>query len=66
MAAARWLGCYHVQFNVVSRETLEDAVDHPRDHQDLLVRVAGYSAYFTQLRPESQQMIIDRTELKAW
>ena len=60
------LGCYHVQFNVVSRETLEDAVDHPQDHQDLLVRVAGYSAYFTQLRPESQQMIIDRTELRAW
>ena len=60
------LGCYHVQFNVVGRDTLEDAVEHPQDHQDLLVRVAGYSAYFTQLRPESQQMIIDRTELSAW
>jgi len=60
------LGGYHVQFNVVSTETLRDAQIHPENHRDLLVRVAGYSAYFVQLRPDAQQAIIDRTELSNW
>ncbi len=60
------LGGYHVQFNVVDTATLLDAQKHPEDHRDLLVRVAGYSAYFTELRPEAQQAIIDRTELASW
>jgi pyruvate-formate lyase len=37
---------WHVQYNVVSRETLLDAQKHPEKHQDLIVRVAGYSAFF--------------------
>lgn len=60
------LGGYHVQFNVVGTDTLLDAQKRPDDYRDLLVRVAGYSAYFTELRPEAQQAIIDRTEQSAW
>ena len=60
------LGGYHVQFNVVSNETLKDAQKHPENYGDLLVRVAGYSAYFVDLRPDVQQAIIDHTELSAW
>lgn len=60
------LGGYHVQFNVVSNETLRDAQKHPENYGDLLVRVAGYSAYFVELRPDAQQSIIDRSELSTW
>ena len=60
------LGGYHVQFNVVDTATLLAAQKSPDDYRDLLVRVAGYSAYFTELRPEAQQAIIDRTELSSW
>lgn len=60
------LGGYHVQFNVVSNDTLRDAQEHPENYSDLLVRVAGYSAYFVELRPDAQQAIIDRTELANW
>lgn len=60
------LGGYHVQFNVVKKETLLDALDKPQDYRDLLVRVAGYSAYFVELRKEAQNLIIDRTENSAW
>lgn len=60
------LGGYHVQFNVVGTETLLDAQKNPHDYKDLLVRVAGYSAFFVELRPEAQQAIIDRTEQSMW
>jgi formate C-acetyltransferase len=60
------LGGYHVQFNVVKRETLLQALETPTEYQDLLVRVAGYSAYFVELRKDAQNMIIDRTENAAW
>lgn len=60
------LGGYHVQFNVVGKETLLDAQKNPDDYRDLLVRVAGYSAFFVDLRPEAQQGIIDRTEQSNW
>ena len=53
---------YHVQFNVVSRETLLDAQAHPEDHRDLIVRVAGYSAFFNVLSKKTQDDIIERTE----
>ncbi|KXB61600.1 formate C-acetyltransferase [Olsenella sp. DNF00959] len=53
---------YHVQFNVVSRETLIDAQKHPEDHKDLIVRVAGYSAFFNALSKSTQDDIIGRTE----
>ena len=53
---------YHVQFNVVSRETLLDAQQHPEKHRDLIVRVAGYSAFFNVLSRKTQDDIIARTE----
>lgn len=53
---------YHVQFNVVSRETLLDAQAHPEKHRDLIVRVAGYSAFFNVLSRRTQDDIIERTE----
>ncbi|NBH13360.1 glycyl radical protein [Lachnospiraceae bacterium] len=53
---------YHVQFNVVSRDTLLDAQKHPQNHRDLIVRVAGYSAFFNVLSKKTQDDIIERTE----
>jgi len=53
---------FHIQYNVVDRATLEDAVSHPEKHKNLIVRVAGYSAFFTVLSPDTQQDIINRTE----
>lgn len=53
---------YHVQFNVVSRDTLRDAQVHPEKHRDLIVRVAGYSAFFNVLSKKTQDDIIERTE----
>lgn len=51
-----------MQFNVVSRETLLDAQLHPEKHRDLIVRVAGYSAFFNVLSKRTQDDIIARTE----
>lgn len=53
---------YHIQYNVVSRETLLDAQKHPEEHRDLIVRVAGYSAFFNALSQATQDDIIERTE----
>ncbi len=55
----------HMQFNVVSRETLLDAQKHPENYKHLVVRVAGYSALFTTLSRSLQDDIINRTE-QAW
>ena len=52
----------HMQFNVVSRETLRDAQAHPEKYKGLVVRVAGYSALFTTLSRALQDDIINRTE----
>ncbi|SHL30305.1 glycerol dehydratase, cobalamin-independent, large subunit [Anaerocolumna jejuensis DSM 15929] len=52
----------HMQFNVVSRETLMDAQKHPENYKSLVVRVAGYSALFTTLSRSLQDDIIARTE----
>ena len=52
----------HMQFNVVSRETLLDAQQHPENYKTLVVRVAGYSALFTSLSKALQDDIINRTE----
>ncbi len=60
------LRAFHVQFNVVSTETLRDAQAHPEKHPDLLIKVAGYSAYFTQLSRSMQDNIIQRTEHCEW
>ena len=52
----------HVQYNVISRETLLDAQAHPENYKTLVVRVAGYSALFTTLSRSLQDDIISRTE----
>jgi formate C-acetyltransferase len=57
-------GGKHIQFNVVSNETLREAQVEPAKHSDLIVRVAGYSTYFTLLTPAVQNEIIKRTENK--
>jgi formate C-acetyltransferase len=53
---------WHVQYNIVSRETLMAAKLDPEKYRDLIVRVAGYSAFFTTLSPDTQDDIIARTE----
>lgn len=53
---------HHVQFNVVSAETLRDAQKHPENYRNLIVRVAGYSDYFNDLGEDLQEEIILRTE----
>ncbi|MDR1192620.1 MAG: formate C-acetyltransferase/glycerol dehydratase family glycyl radical enzyme [Peptococcaceae bacterium] len=55
-------GVWHMQFNVVDAETLYDAQEHPEGHRDLIVRVAGYSAFFTGLSGQLQEDVIGRTE----
>ncbi|MFH1107768.1 MAG: trans-4-hydroxy-L-proline dehydratase [Planctomycetota bacterium] len=53
---------HHVQFNVVSAETLREAQRRPQEHRHLIVRVAGYSDYFVDLSRTLQDEIISRTE----
>ena len=53
---------WHVQYNIVSRETLLAAKAEPEKYRDLVVRIAGYSAFFTTLSPDTQDDIIARTE----
>ncbi|MFX1533336.1 MAG: trans-4-hydroxy-L-proline dehydratase [Promethearchaeota archaeon] len=53
---------HHIQFNVVTADTLRKAQKHPEKYRDLIVRVAGYSDYFVDLTPELQNEIIKRTE----
>ena len=55
-------GGKHVQFNVVNKEEMLDAKVHPEDHPELIVRVAGFSAYFTRLTPAVQDEVIDRMD----
>jgi pyruvate formate-lyase/glycerol dehydratase family glycyl radical enzyme len=56
------LKIHHIQFNLVSSETLRAAQERPEDYQDLMVRVAGYVAYFVKLIKPLQDSIIARTE----
>lgn len=56
------LRLWHLQFNVINRETLLKAQKDPDSYRNLLVRVAGYSAYFCDLSPDLQNDIIERTE----
>jgi len=53
---------HHVQFNVITAKTLQEAQKHPEKYRDLIVRVAGYSDYFVDLGKELQDEIIRRTE----
>lgn len=59
------LGGWHTQFNVVTSDILRKAQREPEKYRHLIIRVAGYSAYFTQLEEEIQDDIIERTEYKA-
>jgi pyruvate formate-lyase/glycerol dehydratase family glycyl radical enzyme len=54
-------GGFHNQINVISREILEDAMKNPKKYKGLIIRVAGYSAFFTELDPGLQRDLIDRT-----
>ncbi len=54
-------GGYHIQFNVLNTEILRDAQKHPEKYRDLVVRVAGFSAFFTKLHVGVQNEIIERT-----
>jgi len=56
------LGGHHMQFNVLSAETLRAAQERPEEHGDVIVRVAGYSDYFVRLSRDLQDEIISRTE----
>ncbi len=56
-------GPMHVQFNIMSSETMRAAQKHPEQYKDMLVRVAGYSAYFVELGKALQDDLINRTEL---
>lgn len=60
------LGVTEIQFNMLDRETMVDAQAHPADHRGLIVRVAGYSAYFIDLSRGMQDSIIERTEHCCW
>jgi len=51
-----------MQVNVVDRNTLQDAMEHPNKHSNLIVRIGGYSDYFIRLMPVLQKEIIERTE----
>lgn len=59
------LGLYHVQFNVLDRQTLEEARENPQDYKSLLVRVSGYSAYFVEISKPLQDDLIGRTAFRA-
>ena len=56
-------GGFHIQFNVVSKETLLAAQADPEKYRNVVVRVAGYTAFFVDLPRETQDDIIDRTEM---
>jgi len=55
-------GGFETQINVVDNSTLKEALDHPELHNDLVVRIGGYTDYFTRLSPEMQQEVLQRTE----
>ncbi len=57
---------HHIQFNVISADTLRKAQQNPEQHKDLIVRVAGYSDYFNDLTEELQNEIIARTEHRVF
>lgn len=59
-------GGFETQVNVVDRATLEKALSRPEAYRDLVVRIGGYTDYFTRLSPEMQEEVIRRTEFADW
>ena len=59
------LGIFHVRFNLIDRKTLLAAQERPEEYRGLLIRVAGYTAYFTELGKDVQDEIIARTEQES-
>ena len=55
-------GGFQTQINVVDNSTLKNALQHPEQHNDLVVRIGGYTDYFTRLSPEMQEEILQRME----
>ena len=55
-------GGMEIQYNVVDAETLRKAQEHPENYHNLVVRIAGFSAYFVDMTPEMQNDIISRAE----
>ena len=56
------LKLWHLQFNIINKQTLIEAKENPQDYSNLLVRIAGYSAYFVELSEDLQNDLIERTE----
>jgi formate C-acetyltransferase len=59
-------GIYHVQFNIITSESLRKAMNDPEKYRDLMVRVASFTVYFVDLTKEQQMDIINRTEHQGW
>jgi len=55
---------FQIQFNIVDSEMLRDAQKHPENYRNLIVRVAGFSAFFVDLQKSVQDQVIDRTQLE--
>ncbi len=53
---------FQIQFNIVDSRMLKDAQENPENYRDLIVRVAGFSAFFVELSKSIQDQIIERTE----
>ena len=58
-------GGFETQINVIDNSTLKDALVNPEQYRDLVVRIGGYTDYFTRLSPEMQQEVMQRTEYKS-
>jgi len=58
------LGGMQMQFNMVTTETLRDAMEHPENYRNLMVRISGYNAYFVELNREMQIELIERAEYR--
>jgi pyruvate formate-lyase/glycerol dehydratase family glycyl radical enzyme len=59
------LGGMQIQFNMVTTETLKDAMEHPENHRNLMVRISGYNVYFIELNREVQLEVIERQQMKV-
>jgi len=59
------LGGMQIQFNMVTTDTLRDAMEHPEKHRNLMVRISGYNVYFVELNREVQLEVIERQEMRV-